>query len=159
MPCLSRTCEAWRKSPRAEAVTDWPRSSATLGFLSGFQANTGSNNSLSVSRVHRITNSPGYMNSFDIGDAAILQSKKSCTGRTVYMRKILWASLLLTMVLLAQSERANLTGFVIDPSGAPIASASVTVIHLDTNTTAMVKTTPGGDYNVSNLSPGRYRVE
>jgi outer membrane receptor protein involved in Fe transport len=75
------------------------------------------------------------------------------------MPKILWSLFILTAVLLAQSERANLTGSVTDPSGAPIASATVIVIHLDTNTTAAVKTTPGGDYNVSNLSPGRYRVE
>src|SRR5215467_6204664 len=75
------------------------------------------------------------------------------------MGKILWTPLFLSMLLFAQSERANLTGTVSDPSGAPIGNATVSVIHLGTNTTATVKTTPGGDYNVSNLSPGRYRVE
>src|SRR6476469_3955402 len=74
------------------------------------------------------------------------------------MRKTIWA-LLLSSILLAQSERANLTGSVSDPSGAPIANASVSVVHTDTNTTATVRTTTAGDYNVSNLSPGRYRVE
>ena len=75
------------------------------------------------------------------------------------MVKVLWALLLLPAPLFAQSERANLTGTVSDPSGAPIGNATVSVVHLSTNTTATVKTTPGGDYNVSNLSPGLYRVE
>src|SRR5437763_3247818 len=66
---------------------------------------------------------------------------------------------LFATLLFAQTERANLTGTVSDPSGAPIAGAAVKVIHLATNTTTTVRTTGVGDYNVSNLSPGQYRVE
>ena len=45
--------------------------------------------------------------------------------------KILCAALFLfATVLLAQSERANLTGAVSDPSGAPVANVTVSVIHL-----------------------------
>ena len=76
------------------------------------------------------------------------------------MVKHLWAApFLLATLLLGQSERANLTGSVTDPSGAPIAGVTVSVVHLATNTTATVRTTAGGDYNATNLSPGRYRVE
>src|SRR5882724_7669887 len=74
------------------------------------------------------------------------------------MRKILVLFLGATL-LFAQSERANLTGTVSDPTGAPVAGVTVSVIHLATNTTATVMTTAGGDYNASNLSPGLYRVE
>src|SRR5947207_15999696 len=75
------------------------------------------------------------------------------------MKSLKVVPFLLATLLWAQTERANLTGTVSDPSGAPIAGASVTVTHLATNTTTAVKTTAVGDYNVSNLSPGRYRVE
>jgi hypothetical protein len=66
---------------------------------------------------------------------------------------------LMATLLFGQSERANLTGTVSDPSGAAIAGATVNATHLATNTTATVRTTAGGDYNVPNLSPGRYTVE
>src|SRR5260370_18331981 len=69
------------------------------------------------------------------------------------------APFLFATLLFAQTERANLTGTVSDPSGAPIAGAAIKVTHLATNTTTSVRTTAVGDYNVSNLSPGRYTVE
>src|SRR5213593_1613778 len=75
-------------------------------------------------------------------------------GKSLYVVLFLMATL-----LFAQSERANLTGTVSDPSGAAIAGATVNATHLATNTTAIVRTTAGGGYNVPNLSPGRYTVE
>jgi len=58
------------------------------------------------------------------------------------MRKIL-VSFLAATLLFAQSERANLTGTVSDPSGAPVAGVTINVIDLATNTTATVRTTAG----------------
>jgi hypothetical protein len=79
-------------------------------------------------------------------------------GKSLYV--VLYVVLFLMATLLfAQSERANLTGTVSDPSGTAIAGATVNATHLATNTTATVRTTAGGDYNVPNLSPGRYTVE
>lgn len=75
------------------------------------------------------------------------------------MRKSLMLLPVLATLLLAQTERGNITGSVSDPTGAVIAGAEVKVTHLATNTTANARTTAAGDYNVSNLSPGQYRVE
>ena len=76
------------------------------------------------------------------------------------MNKILnVAPFLFATLLFAQTERANLTGTVSDPSGAPIAGAAIKVTHLATNTSTTVRTTAVGDYNVSNLAPGTYTIE
>jgi outer membrane receptor protein involved in Fe transport len=61
--------------------------------------------------------------------------------------------------VLAQIDRATLTGVVRDPSAAGIASATVTVTHLATNVTSTAMTTGDGTYLVLNLAPGEYRVE
>jgi hypothetical protein len=66
------------------------------------------------------------------------------------MVKFFWAApFLLATLLLGQSERANLTGSVTDPSGAPIAGVTVSVIHLATNTTASGST----DYTLGSNNP------
>src|SRR5258708_38549922 len=61
--------------------------------------------------------------------------------------------------LIAQSDRQIRTEPVAARGGAPIAGAAIKVTHLATNTTTTARTTAVGDYNVSNLSPGRYTVE
>ena len=75
------------------------------------------------------------------------------------MCKVLMLLPLLATLLSAQSERGNITGTVSDPTGAVIGGAEVKVTNRATNTTANARTTAAGDYNVSNLSPGEYRVE
>jgi len=67
--------------------------------------------------------------------------------------------LLFATLLPAQTERANLTGSVRDQSGGVIGGAELKVTNVGTNTTTTVRTTSTGDYNVSNLLPGQYRVE
>ncbi len=62
-------------------------------------------------------------------------------------------------VLLAQSERGNITGIVTDPTGAAVAAAELSVIHRDTNATTRAVTTGTGEYNIPNLVPGVYRIE
>src|SRR5436190_18588720 len=64
-----------------------------------------------------------------------------------------------TFMLMAQSERGNITGIVTDPTGAAIASAELSIVNRDTNATAKVISTSSGEYNAPNLQPGTYRVE
>jgi hypothetical protein len=62
-------------------------------------------------------------------------------------------------LLLAQTERGNITGMVADPSGAAVAGASVTITNRATNTTITLTSNTSGEYNAPSLSPGNYRVE
>jgi hypothetical protein len=59
----------------------------------------------------------------------------------------------------AQSTNASLTGRITDPNKAVIASAMVTVINSGTGIHYRGLTNETGQYYVSNLPPGRYRIE
>ncbi|MBM3757723.1 MAG: TonB-dependent receptor, partial [Acidobacteria bacterium] len=61
--------------------------------------------------------------------------------------------------LSAQQDRGSLTGAVKDPSGAAVVGAKVTATHIDTNTSLATATTETGDYTLSALNIGNYRVE
>ena len=52
----------------------------------------------------------------------------------------------------------TLTGTVNDPSGAPVANASVTIVNEATHVRADAVTTSSGEYTASNLVPGIYDV-
>ncbi len=58
----------------------------------------------------------------------------------------------------AQVGAATLTGSVLDPSGAPIAGASVEVESLRTGALAQAVSSAAGLYRVSGLDTGRYRL-
>lgn len=73
--------------------------------------------------------------------------------------RVVCCGLIASAWMFAQSERGNIGGLVTDPGGASIGSAGITVVNLSTNTVSTATTTPTGDYNVPNLSPGMYRVE
>src|SRR5688500_13505293 len=75
------------------------------------------------------------------------------------MRRILVLSLMPAALLLAQTDRGNITGSVTDPSGAIIGGATVTVTHRATGAPKTVTTTSAGEYNIPGLAPGEYRVE
>lgn len=60
-------------------------------------------------------------------------------------------------VALAQ-DAAQLSGTVIDPSGAVVPSAVVTVKNLGTNATRDVTTNAQGSYTMPGLAPGQYEV-
>ncbi len=62
-------------------------------------------------------------------------------------------------LLLAQSERGNITGVVTDATGAVIANVPVVITNVSTNIPERVTTTSSGEYNAPNLSPGSYRIE
>jgi len=52
----------------------------------------------------------------------------------------------------------QLGGYIVDPSGAVIPNAQVTVTHLDTGTTRIATTDASGRWVVSNVPAGRVRV-
>jgi len=59
----------------------------------------------------------------------------------------------------AQELSATVNGTVTDQTGAVLAGASVTVLRADTNTAARTVTTDhSGDYVVTNLDPGVYKI-
>ena len=58
----------------------------------------------------------------------------------------------------AQVNTAELSGQVLDPSGAAVPNAKVTVKNLATGATRTTQTDSGGDYVLVNLPPGRYEV-
>src|ERR1700746_1213123 len=62
-------------------------------------------------------------------------------------------------VLRAQSTNASLTGSVTDPSKARIVEAKVTAISANTNFPYQTTTNGSGEYCLSNLPPGTYRIE
>ncbi len=68
-------------------------------------------------------------------------------------------SLLLPDVVLSQSTNASLTGRITDPNKAVIAAATVTVINTGTGIHYQGLTNETGTYYVSDLPPGRYRIE
>lgn len=65
----------------------------------------------------------------------------------------------LSLVSLAQELAATLTGTVTDPSGAVVASATVSVHNDDTGADVRdVPTSSTGSFNITNLPAGRYTV-
>jgi hypothetical protein len=73
--------------------------------------------------------------------------------------KSLFVVAIATAIVLAQSERGNITGLVTDPTDAALAAAVVVVVNRDTNATVKTTTTSAGEFNAPNLLPGVYRVE
>jgi hypothetical protein len=62
-------------------------------------------------------------------------------------------------VVLAQGLFGSISGVITDSSGAVVSGATVKVINLDTNVTAVLKTNGAGLYNATSLNPGNYKVE
>ena len=74
-------------------------------------------------------------------------------------RTALAAAVLLAGPVWCQEFRATLVGRVLDPSGAPVPGATVTVTQRATNQKYSAVTTETGDYTVPFLAPGEYRLE
>ena len=66
--------------------------------------------------------------------------------------------LLLSLSSYAQNTAASLTGQILDPTGAAISGAQVTVTNTGTALTRTVQANPSGRYLVTNLNPGIYKV-
>ena len=69
------------------------------------------------------------------------------------------AFLLLAISVCLQAQfRASITGKVVDPSGAVVPGAKISVTNLDTNRVLSVVSGDAGLYRASELPPGRYSV-
>jgi hypothetical protein len=77
------------------------------------------------------------------------------TGCLVWLLVVLASSI----ALQAQIDRARIAGIVIDPSGAAVAGATVTVTNLGTGRVASISTASDGSYSATNLQIGNYSVE
>ena len=66
---------------------------------------------------------------------------------------ILWAS-----PMWSQNAQGTILGHVVDPSGAVVVGAKVTVSNMDTGVTAALTTNSNGDYSAPALNPGKYSV-
>src|SRR5467141_2197029 len=58
----------------------------------------------------------------------------------------------------SQTETGQITGSVLDPTGAVIPNAKVTVKSVSTGLERQTVTSTAGTYTVTNLQPGRYKV-
>jgi hypothetical protein len=68
-------------------------------------------------------------------------------------------ALLLLAPALALAQTGDVTGRVLDPTGAIIAHARVDVINVESGTKDDTETNGDGYFTVSRLDPGRYRLE
>jgi outer membrane receptor protein involved in Fe transport len=57
-----------------------------------------------------------------------------------------------------QGTTGSLRGQILDPSGAAVTSAEVTVTNQDTGVSVKIQTTSAGTYAVPNLNPGVYKI-
>jgi hypothetical protein len=64
----------------------------------------------------------------------------------------------LPAMLVAQSDRGTLAGAVTDNGGAVIPNVAITATHKNTNTQFKTTTTSSGEFNLSSLPVGAYRV-
>lgn len=80
--------------------------------------------------------------------------------RSFYRRvpAVVLAVLCLAVAGFAQEFRATLTGQVLDPNGAAVAGATVTVKNLQTNEQTTVTTGEDGNYTIPFLMPAKYSV-
>ena len=79
------------------------------------------------------------------------------------MKRLLVVLALLALVVprtvLAQVDRATLTGTVKDSGGAIIPGATVSITNVATNVASQQQTTETGSYLFVNLIPGQYRID
>ena len=77
----------------------------------------------------------------------------------------MWLGLLLAVAVLAlcnsalaQRTTGSLRGQVLDPEGAAVANAKVTVTNQDTGVAQTTQTTSAGTWNLPSILPGKYTV-
>src|SRR5215813_6746026 len=61
--------------------------------------------------------------------------------------------------LSAQDVRASLTGLITDPSGSPVAGATITATNIDTRVASTATSNDAGNYTILFLIPGHYNVD
>ena len=83
----------------------------------------------------------------------------------IVSRRIMPCALMLACVLLlsargmAQVQAGRIVGTVVDPAGAAVPEASITVTDVQTNISHTVSSSEDGEYAVTPLAPGIYQVK
>src|SRR5579871_4837049 len=76
-----------------------------------------------------------------------------------YLLGALSACLFLLRCASAQVAGGSISGTVVDPAGAAVAGAQVTVEDKTTGTSRQITTSRAGLYSAPNLTPGTYQVK
>jgi hypothetical protein len=79
--------------------------------------------------------------------------------RVIKISFLLIAGLIFLAPGFAQSPNGTISGFVLDPSGAAIVGAQITVVSDVTRLQYSTRTNSDGIYVVTNLPPGPYRIQ
>jgi hypothetical protein len=89
----------------------------------------------------------------------VLKKNEVVTQRYLLRPLLLVSYILLgSAIALAQIGTGSITGVVLDPSGAVVANADVTISNVDRNTPRTTHTSDSGSYVVTDLLPGHYSV-
>ena len=80
------------------------------------------------------------------------------TGKRFHLAVITTLGLLFHAVSWGQAVSGKIAGHVVDPSGAAVANASVTVTDLERGITSATTTNEAGNYTETHLLAGRYTV-
>ena len=78
--------------------------------------------------------------------------------KVVRIATFLAIGFILVFPAFSQQPTANLNGTIVDPNGAVIPSATVTVINKGTNFTRTVTSNSEGEYNIPNIPVGTYQI-
>src|SRR5436190_14866081 len=91
-----------------------------------------------------------------------MRSKKHMTKMVSFKYLILvtFSMLIIAGQALSQSAVSGaISGKIVDPQGSVVPNATLKVTNLGTNGVTTATTSSDGDYKVTNLTPGTYRVE
>jgi hypothetical protein len=78
--------------------------------------------------------------------------------KTICLLALAVAVLAISPALVAQTSQGKILGTVVDPSGAVLAQANVTITNTATGVRRSVVTTGAGEYVAPNLDPGTYTI-
>src|SRR5258708_5255559 len=71
-------------------------------------------------------------------------------------KRALWVLFILPALLPAQTDRATLTGTILDPSGAGVQGARIRLKAIDTGVERTANTNGVGSYSITSLPVGDY---
>jgi hypothetical protein len=88
----------------------------------------------------------------------VFQTFLSCCRRSIFVLLTAALVLLLSNPASAQRTTGTLRGQVLDPSGAAVPDAPVTITNQETAVSVKVTTTSAGTYSIPSLLPGQYKI-
>ena len=84
---------------------------------------------------------------------------KQASVRTKLSLALIVSLIFLSLPARAQSLRGSVSGLVTDPSMAPVSGVRITLVHQETNKTRTAVSDTQGEFVISSLSLGSYRLE